>query len=482
MSVETFRNLKRAARRAGHVVTDFGSRSFLTVFTLEANRYRRDSETSISSRESLSLREHPHQHGDGHQHSHETSNSSIVSHEHCHAPDFDKSSTRSARRKLMLASVLCLIFMIGEVIGGSMAKSLAILTDAAHLLTDFASFMISLFSLWLASRPATKRMSFGWHRAEVIGALTSVIMIWAITGILIYEAIERIRTGQYDLDPVTGRYKIDSKEADIMLITAGVGVAFNIIMGITLHDVSHHHGHSHGHDHEHGHSHGHNHGSSQGSHSHSHDHGSHNHGHNHSHGHSHSHGPLDNNTEVSHSHVITAGPANGNVHAGHSHGHGANINVRAAFIHVLGDLFQSVGVLIAAYVIKYKPEWGVVDAICTFLFSILVLFTTVQIMRETLTVLMEGIPVGLDYNAIRDSLQSVPGVTKLHNLRIWALTMDKIALSAHLAIQPGAKTQEVLQLALIRLRTDYNIHEATLQVEDYHEMMNDCTRCKEPAD
>ena len=75
------------------------------------------------------------------------------------------------------------------------------------------------------------------------------------------------------------------------------------------------------------------------------------------------------------------------------------------------------------------------DAICTFVFSVLVLFTTVAIMREMLAVLMEGILVGRDYNAVRDSLQSIPGVTKLHNLRIWALTMDKIALSAHLAIR-----------------------------------------------
>ena len=53
---------------------------------------------------------------------------------------------------------------------------------------------------------------------------------------------------------------------------------------------------------------------------------------------------------------------------------------------------------------------------------------------------------------------------------------------ADFVIEPGAKMQEVLQLALVRLRTDYNIHEATLQVEDYHEMMNDCMRCKEPID
>jgi zinc transporter 2 len=98
-----------------------------------------------------------------------------------------------------------------------MANSLAIATDAAHLLTDFASFMISLFAIWVASRPATKRMSFGWHRAEVIGATISVLMIWVVTGILVYMAIQRVISMEFDLDPT------------IMLITSGIGVGVNIM-------------------------------------------------------------------------------------------------------------------------------------------------------------------------------------------------------------------------------------------------------------
>ena len=67
----------------------------------------------------------------------------------------------------MVASVLCLLFMVGEVVGGVLSNSLAIATDAAHLLTDFASFMISLVAIWMAARPKSRKMSFGWHRAEV---------------------------------------------------------------------------------------------------------------------------------------------------------------------------------------------------------------------------------------------------------------------------------------------------------------------------
>jgi zinc transporter 2 len=91
---------------------------------------------------------------------------------------------------------------------------------------------------------------------------------------------------------------------------------------------------------------------------------------------------------------------------GHSHGGGSshshvsaeqeNINVKAAFIHVIGDFLQSLGVFIAALVIYFKPEWSIIDPICTFAFSILVLFTTVKILKDTMNVLMEGEKASLE--------------------------------------------------------------------------------------
>lgn len=102
-----------------------------------------------------------------------------------------------------------------------MSKSLAIASDAAHLLTDFASFMISLFSIWMANRPSTKKMSFGWYRAEVIGALTSVLMIWVVTGVLVYMAIERVVNESYDIN------------GEVMLITSGVGIIFNLMQAFS---------------------------------------------------------------------------------------------------------------------------------------------------------------------------------------------------------------------------------------------------------
>ena len=92
---------------------------------------------------------------------------------------------------MIIATVLCLFFMVCEIVGGVWSNSLAIATDAAHLLTDIASFMISLFAIWMAAKPKSQKMSFGWHRAEVLGATVSVLMIWLVTGILVYLAILR---------------------------------------------------------------------------------------------------------------------------------------------------------------------------------------------------------------------------------------------------------------------------------------------------
>lgn len=143
--------------------------------------------------------------------------SSTVDDYHCHSSDRYNSADTVARKRLIVASIICLIFMVVEIVGGLMANSLAIATDAAHLLTDFASFMISLFSIWYASRPATQRMSFGYYRAEVIGALISVMLIYIVTGVLIYCATQRLCTQQYEIQPT------------YMLITSAFGLIVNIM-------------------------------------------------------------------------------------------------------------------------------------------------------------------------------------------------------------------------------------------------------------
>jgi len=153
--------------------------------------------------------------------------------------------------------------------------------------------------------------------------------------------------------------------------------------------------------------------------------------------------------------------------------------VTAAFIHVVGDFLQSLGVFIAAIVIYFKPEWNIIDPICTFVFSLLVLATTISILRKTLSVLLEATPSDINYDIVKNTFLSVKGIRHIHSLRIWGLTTDKAALAAHLAIDKGLNAQEVLQAATVKIRAEYNFYEMTLQVEEFQDDMTACDQCKE---
>ncbi|XP_036927470.1 zinc transporter 2-like isoform X2 [Acanthopagrus latus] len=308
----------------------------------------------------------------------------------------ESDARRSARRKLYVACAVSLIFMTGEVIGGYAARSLAIMTDAAHLLTDFGSIMISIFSLWISSRPQTHSMTFGWHRAEILGMLLSVVSIWAVTAVLVLSAIQRISDGDYDID------------SHIMLITSGCAVGVNVLMVLILHQSGASHGHSHGFP----------------------------------------SGRLQRDEQ-------------GQEH-GHHHG---NASVRAAFIHVVGDLVQSVGVLLAATIIHFWPEYKVADPICTFLFSVLVVGTTLPITKDVFRILMEGTPQDVNMSAVRELLLSVRGVTAVHSLHMWSLNMTHSLLSVHVAAEEEADTQIVLMKATKLLRSEFSFSSITIQVE-----------------
>jgi zinc transporter 2 len=260
-----------------------------------------------------------------------------------------------------------------------------------------------MFSIWMGARPASKGMSFGYHRAEVVGAMGSTVLIWGLTIWLLVEAYDRV---------------VNPSEVDgfFMLITACIGLGCNLVMAKVLHSGGHgHHGHSHGHDH--GHSHGHDHG----------------HAHGHDDGHAHKHD--EHHDEEKHEEGGHKEHDHGHGHGGHGHGghdHGENINLRAALIHIIGDIVQSIGVIIAAVIIYIKPTWNLADPLCTFLFSIIVIFTTIPIMKDCVRVLMEGTPASVDIEKLKTDLKSIKGVNRIHDLHVWSLSVGKLALSVHL--------------------------------------------------
>ncbi|KAI3439769.1 uncharacterized protein J3R85_004421 [Psidium guajava] len=366
----------------------------------------------------------------------------------------DAKERSASMRKLLVAVVLCIIFMTVEVVGGIKANSLAILTDAAHLLSDVAAFAISLFSLWVSGWEATPRQSYGFFRIEILGALVSIQMIWLLAGILVYEAIERLI---HDTGEVQGF---------LMFLVSAFGLVVNIAMAILLgHD--HGHGHSHSHDHDHGHSHGHDH-----DHWHSgeiHVHGSHDHHHHHHreflehhHEHDHHHGRE---TDLSKPLLKACCDINDKKESGNKQKKQWNINVQGAYLHVLGDSIQSVGVMIGGAIIWYKPEWKIIDLICTLIFSIIVLGTTIRMLRNILEVLMESTPREIDATRLEKGLCEMDEVIAAHELHIWAITVGKVLLACHVKIKREADADMVLNKVIDYIRREYNISHVTIQIE-----------------
>ena len=357
---------------------------------------------------------------------------------HCHGTLDVHSNT--ARNQLIVVSVFCFVFMLIEIVGGVLSNSLALLTDATHLARDLSSFFVGLFAIWLAKKPATARMSFGFHRAEVVGAFLSILIIWVLSGVLLYMAVDRFLHPDYEID------------ANQMLIVAGLGVAFNIVMGLVLSNTCMRCKFEHNHSHFGGGGHGHSHGGGGG------------------HGHlddAHSHNNTSNNNR---SDSAEQKPAE------------ANMNIRAALIHVIGDLIQSVGVLVAALIIKIEPDYKMADPICTVLFSVIVLFTTAFVLRDIFYVLMEASPrkLTVEYPKIRGDLSSITGVKHAHSLHVWALTMNKTAISVHLALESDALYHKVVKKASRMLREQYGGYHVTVQVEPYDDVMSECKQCIGP--
>jgi solute carrier family 30 (zinc transporter), member 2 len=313
-------------------------------------------------------------------------------------------------------------------------------------------FGISILALTLAQKSASERLTYGWHRAEIIGTLVSVSSSWIMTGWLLVEATKRF-------------FSPPQVKGDIMLIVAVMGLIFNLIQMKILHsgDGHYHLGGEHEHDHDHGHHHH-----------------EHNHAHDHGHSHGHDHGaakskikdeevkkPLVANEEghqAEHQHHHHDHGHNHNHDHHHDHNHGgeeSNINVDAAYLHVLGDMLMSVGVIIAATIIYFFPSLWMADPLCTYLFSFIVLFTTIPIIKNIIGVMMEGTPERIDVEQLREDIYTECGndIVNVHDLHVWTISVGKISMTGHIqSIKPLKTLAQVTDL----LRRKYNLHHTTI--------------------
>jgi len=365
-------------------------------------------------------------------------------------------------RRLKIASLICATFIAVEVIGGIVAGSLTVLSDAAHLLADLAGFGVALAASHLASLTATEKHTYGLKRVEALAALFSVSSLALVTVVLAVEAARRIYL--FILDPSN----VETVDGKVMSAIAAVGVAVNVALAIVLGEGGDVHlpGMEHSHDHDHDHVHdNHNH---HGAHHHE-DHDSDHHHeeagllakvnasystyNSHDHGHNHDHSEDDHHSRSDAIHIplpeksVESPPLL------------RNINLHAAYLHVIGDLLLSLGVLVAGVVIWFQPTWHLIDPICTIFFAGLVFHSTIEVFRSSLSVLLEEVPPHIELGLLEAEIKKVVGVSNTHCLHVWSVSHGCFALSVHVtAVDPQQALKDIDQIC-----RKFKVHHATIQ-------------------
>lgn len=157
-----------------------------------------------------------------------------------------------------------------------------------------------------------------------------------------------------------------------------------------------------------------------------------------------------------------------------------NLNIRAAFLHVLGDLLGSVGAIVAALMIIFF-NWGWADPLASVIVAVLVLISGWRVTKESIHVLMEGTPKNVEIDAVIKTIESIPGVNSMHDLHVWSITSGKNALSCHVVVDGTIfvqESQEMLKTIEQKLE-DENIGHVTIQIESDNHPHKDSVMCKD---
>ncbi|MGA2193380.1 MAG: cation diffusion facilitator family transporter [Nitrospirota bacterium] len=288
---------------------------------------------------------------------------------------------------LLFAIALTALILLVEVVGGFLSNSLALLSDAVHVLADLVSLGLALFAIMLAGLPATDTRTYGWHRSEVFAALVNGVTLVVISGVIVFEAAQRIMAPQ----PV---------KSVGMLIAAAFGLVVNIVVVHRLH----------GHDQH-------------------------------------------------------------------------DLNIRSAFLHVLGDVLISAGVIVGGVII-YFTGWYLVDPVLSIIFSLVILRGAAKLLYDAAHILLEGVPKGVDINAVVDEIKKVSHVVDVHRIHLWSICSNISALSAHILIDPDfhADRSKIINDINCRLISCFNINHSTLQLEkgqcQFNGLVCDITHCE----
>ncbi|MFO1397334.1 MAG: cation diffusion facilitator family transporter [Burkholderiales bacterium] len=299
---------------------------------------------------------HSHAHDHAHDHDH-------AAHGHAHGPHVHGAGGN--RRALAIALALTVGFAVVEAIGGWLSGSLALLSDAGHMVTDGAALGLALFADAIARRPPSRHATYGYGRAEVLAAFVNALAMLAVVAAIGIEAVRRLLAPS----PVAG-------EAVVAIAVAGLLV--NIAAAWVLSRAT------------------------------------------------------------------------------------GSLNTRGALLHVLGDLLGSLAAIVAGGVIM-ATGWTPIDPILSIAVALLILRSTWQLLKQSTGVLMEGVPAHLDYESIGRALARIPGVADVHDLHVWHIAAEGVALSAHVSLDHGDDWLAVLAQAKRILASEFGIRHATLQ-------------------
>ena len=319
---------------------------------------------------------HFHSHPAKHTHQHAGADPSLHAHKkgdakHSHSKEV------SNQNLLLIALVLTLGFSGVEGAAAYFAGSLALISDAGHMVTDAAALGLALLAQIISKRPPSPKHSFGFGRAEALAAFVNGIVMLVLVGWIVIEAVSRFYT-PHQVDGIT------------VTVVAAIGLLMNVVVAWVL--------------------------------------------------------SRDR----------------------------TSVNTRAALVHVMGDLLGSVAALLAGLVIQFTG-WMPIDAILSILVSLLILKSTVSILKESYHFLMEGVPFHIDYLQVGSDLKNLPGVLAVHDLHVWEMTPSFPALIGHIEIEHIQEWPEIMSRINSMLLEKHGIDHVTLQPEevgdehDHHE-------------
>jgi cobalt-zinc-cadmium efflux system protein len=357
-----------------------------------------------------------HGHDQGHHHSHDHG-----TRDHAHGPGvanapigFTPEEARQARRLGLVIAIVVAFFAV-ELGGAILAGSVVLQAEALHLLMDILALGVSLFAMRLAVRRPTPRFTFGLRRAEPVAAIFSAMLVMATTAFIVIEGVDALR-GRAPPRP------------GVMLAVATMALLVNGISALLLHDVI-------------------------------------------GRPHAHAHDP-DNPEDVEaaadpeHEHGHASAPRPPAPAAPPSRTHGHALNLRGAWLHLLGDALGAVAALVAALVIRFGGP-PAADPIASFAVAAILVVGAVRLLHDATLVLLEAAPPHLPLSAIREVIAGSPGVLEVHDMHVWTLGAGHDAVTVH--VKTNSRDPRFGQQLSQRIRSVLGVEYVTVQVESVAE-------------